>query len=107
MTTTTYKNHTLVWEKSPLKNKKYRVWVLSPTNTLLGKVDFGALKDNKKGYQHYKDSTPLKLYSYLDHNDKDRRDRYRARHSKIKLKDGRFAYTVPFTASWFSWHFLW
>ena len=36
-------------------------------------------------YQHYKDSTPLKLYSYLNHNDLDRR---RLFHSRNKNNTG-------------------
>jgi len=60
-----------------------------------------------KRYQHYKDQTPLKLYSYLDHNDLERRRRYRARHSKIILKDGTPAYKKKYTPAWFSYYYLW
>lgn len=45
--------------------------------------------------------------TYIDHRDKKIRAAWRARHSKIKLKDGRFAYRVPGTAESFSYHLLW
>lgn len=74
--------------KSPLKYKKYRVFLEDGSH-----VDFG---DNR--YQQYKDRTPLKLYSNLDHLDKVRRDRYYARHNKNYPK---------YSADWFSKKYLW
>ena len=44
---------------------------------------------------------------YTIHKDKKRRDSYRARHSKILLKDGRPAYTVKGTPGFYSWFLLW
>jgi hypothetical protein len=76
------------WMASPLKNKKYRV-ILSNGKT----IDFG-----DKRYEQYRDTTPLKLYSNLDHNDKKRQMRYYSRH----VKD-----YGPFTADWMSKHYLW
>lgn len=38
-------------------------------------------------YQQYKDSTPLKLYTHLNHNDKERRKRYYQRHGHTKNKN--------------------
>ena len=51
------------FEKSKAKGKKYAA--ILPDGK---RVNFGAL-----GYEHYKDRTPLKLYSHLDHNDPERR----------------------------------
>lgn len=82
------------------KGKKYTAHVKKGSK--YKKVHFG-----NEGSQHYKDQTTLKLYSHLDHGDKERRDNYRARHSKIKLKDGSLAYKTKYTPSWFSWWFLW
>ena len=48
-----------------------------------------------------------KYQDFTQHKDKERRDRYRARHSKIKLKDGRLAYRVKGTPAYFSWYLLW
>lgn len=61
--------------KSPLKNKKYRAIIGD------NKIDFG---DNR--FQHYKDSTPLKLWTHLDHNNKERRRKYFLRHSGVDDK---------------------
>lgn len=70
------------------------------------RVNFG-----NKHYQHYKDSVPKNLgggiWSSKDHNDKKRRAAYRKRHSKIKLKDGRYSYQVKYTPAWFSYYYLW
>jgi hypothetical protein len=63
-------------EKSTRKNKKYMIRV---NNKL---IHFG---DSR--YQHYKDSTPLRLYSHLDHHDKIRRKRYYDRHGKTNNKN--------------------
>ena len=61
---------------SPVDNKKYRA-ILTNGKT----VDFG---DSR--YQHYKDQTPIKNYSYLDHRDTKRRKAYFQRHSNEDTK---------------------
>jgi hypothetical protein len=82
------------------KNKKYSVlkWD-NIKNDYKYLLSFGELQ-NKDGdfYQHYKDSTPLKLYSDLDHKDPERRKRYYLRHSTTDNID---------SAKWFSNNFLW
>lgn len=107
----------LRFEKSPLKNKKYRVYLVkrasprssqssqtkksrtsssSPASpSSLRHFDFGQL-----GYQHYKDSTPLKLYSNLDHSDTVRRKKFRQRFKHSY--DSKL-----YTPLWFSWKYLW
>lgn len=47
------------------------------------------------------------MSDFTIHKDKERRDRYRARHGKIKLKNGRPAYTVKTSPAYWSWHILW
>jgi len=89
------------FKKSTRKGKKYMVKVGDKW------IHFGALKPDGKGYQHYKDSTGLGLYSDLDHLDEARRKRYRERHSKILLKDGTPAYKNKEQPSYFSYNFLW
>ena len=44
---------------------------------------------------------------YTQHRDEKRRENFRKRHSAIKLKDGRLAYKVKGTPSYFSWYLLW
>ena len=71
-----------VLHKSSNKKKKYDVWI--PRGERLKKVSFGAA-----GYS-----------DYTIHKDKDRRERYRARHKKDKLKD-------PYSAGFWSMFVLW
>lgn len=62
-------------------------------------------------YQHYRDAVPRSMgggrYARLNHVDKARRRNYRARHAGVRTKSGRRAYTVRYSPSWFSYHFLW
>lgn len=76
------------WSASPLKTKKYRVLLSDGSH-----VDFG-----DKRYAQYRDSSPLHLYSGMDHRDKDRRARYYSRHN--------IDYPA-FSADWLSKRFLW
>lgn len=76
---------------SPVKNKKYRAII-----NIDGKsthVDFGDTR-----FAQYRDSTGLNVYSNMDHNDKQRRARYYARHSVTYPK---------FSADWLSKKYLW
>ena len=75
-------------EKSDRKGKKYKD--ILPDGKA---VHFGAV-----GYQQYKDSTPLKLYSNLDHKDEKRRELYYKRHAKEYPK---------YSADYFSKIYLW
>ena len=83
------------------RNKKYHAIVRLKNGEILN-VHFG-----DKRYQHYKDTTPLKLYSQLDHLDKARRVNYKKRHKKIKNKDNKPSYKVKYSPAWFSWNYLW
>jgi len=75
---------------SKAKNKKYSVYVKGKQ----GKAKLIHFGD--KRYGQYKDK--LKHYSKLDHNDKNRRKAYYARHGKATSKD---------TAKYFSNKYLW
>ena len=78
---------------------KYKA-VVTLANGQTKTVPFGHQK-----YQHYHDK--IGLYSRLDHNDPERRRRYRQRHSAIKLKNGKRAIDVKYSPAWFSYHYLW
>lgn len=82
--------------KSTRKNKKYMVKV----NGKL--IHFGDTR-----YGHFKDSTGLNLYSYLDHGDTKRRLNYKKRHSKILLKNGEPAYKNKSSPAFYSYNYLW
>ena len=71
---------------STRKNNKYMVTLPSGK-----KVHFGSTK--------YAD--------YLTHKDKDRRDKYLARATKIKNKQGELTYNNPESANFWSVHLLW
>lgn len=63
-------------------------------------IHFGAL-----GYQHYHDV--IGYYRSLDHKDKERRRRYRARHSGSTNKKGKPAYKVKYSPSYLAYYYLW
>ena len=91
------KNYTLPsdirFSKSKRTGKKYKV-----TFKLNGKPytrHFGS-----SAHEHFKDRTPLKLYSHLDHGSKTRRARYYLRHGTESLTD-------PTSAGFWSGHYLW
>lgn len=44
---------------------------------------------------------------FTKHRDPVRRQNYRARHSAIRLADGRRAYKVKESPAYWSWHILW
>ncbi len=64
--------------KSKQKNKNYSADIILD-GKLYKNVNFGDIRFNQ-----YRDSTPLKLYSHLDHNDKNRKRLYLLRHAKDK-----------------------
>ena len=61
------------------KNKKYQAIVKSGSQNR--KVNFGHSK-----YPQYKDTTGLKKFSKMDHNDEERRQNYFQRHSGVPTK---------------------
>jgi len=94
----------------PRNSEKYRQ--LERKAMRLGATGFGiSRKGNHKYYVIYSGKTVhfgSKFNSdFLHHKDIERRDRYRARHSKILLKDGRPSYKVKGTPAYFSWNLLW
>lgn len=80
----------------------------TPTQLEISKVKnkrFAIIKDGKRinfGVWPYSAAG-----TYLDHQDNKIRLAWRARHSKIVLKDGRKAYLVPGTAEYYAWNILW
>ena len=65
-------NHVLEIRKGK-RNAKYEADIIW-NGELLKNVSFG-----NRFYEHYKDRTPLKLYSKLDHGDKERLRLFHAR----------------------------
>jgi hypothetical protein len=84
----------IMFQKSTTSGKKYDALILDTKTKKIKKVSFGAL-----GYEQYRDSTGLNIYSHLDHNDTKRRANYRKRHaSNINVK---------WSPGWFSGKYLW
>ena len=63
------------FERGPGK-KKYTAYVRNNKTKKNRKISFG-----HRDYPQYRDSTPLKYYSYKNHGDKQRMSRYFSRHS--------------------------
>lgn len=83
------------YQLSDKKDKKLKVIVNNKT------IHFGA-----SGYQHYYDRTEL-LDKKLNHKDNARREKYRLRHKKILLKNGKPAYLDPNQPAYHSYYILW
>ena len=58
-------------------------------------------------YSQFKDSTPWKLYSDLDHGNKQRRANYLARAKGIKNKSGNLTWKDKNSPNYYSVHYLW
>lgn len=58
------------------KDKKYVADVIID-DKLYQNVHFGS-----KAHQHYRDMTPIKAYSHLDHRDLSRKEKFHTRHKK-------------------------
>ena len=84
------------FRKSTRKGKKYMVYTGGKW------IHFGSIE-----HSQYKDSTPLKLYSNLDHNDKQRRANYLARAKGIKNKSGDLTWKDKNSPNYYSVHYLW
>lgn len=84
-------NYKLIeFQKSKTKHKKYDAILMDKKTNKIKRIPFG---DNR--YEQYRDTTPLKLYKHLDHNDINRRNNYRKRHDgeqKNKYSSGYFSY---------------
>ena len=83
------------FRKSQRAKKKYDAILKHKETGKVSHVPFG-----DTAYQHYKDTTPNKLYSHLNHGDANRRRLYRMRHQK----DLRPGYYSP---GYFSYYRLW
>ena len=76
------------FDKSSNPSKKYMAYI----NDLITKknrvIHFGA-----SNYEQYKDRTPLQLYAYKNHSDKNRQMNYYSRHSNgIKNRKNAISY---------------
>lgn len=84
------------FKKSTHSGKKYQVFYKDRW------IHFG-----DKNYSQYEDKTPLKLYSFLDHKDKKRKQAYLKRAMGIKDKNGNFTYNNKNSPNYWSINYLW
>ena len=82
------------FERSKTRFKKYDAIIQDNITKRKQRISFG---DNR--YEHFKDTTGLKLYTSLDHNDPKRRRLYKTRHEKTRHK--------KYSPSWYSDNYLW
>ena len=83
-------------KQSTRKNKKYMVKVNDKW------IHFGDVR-----YAQFRDKTPLKLYSVLDHKDKKRRENYLKRAKAIRNKHGELTYLDKNSPNYYSVKYLW
>lgn len=89
------KDYTFIkFEKSHLKQKKYNAVLKNKKTDRAVRVPFGA-----KGYEQYKDSTGLGVYTKQNHGDAKRRKNYQSRHKNDNIQN--------YSPGYFSWFFLW
>ena len=82
------------------KNKKYRV------NFDYDGANFNIHFGDKR-YQHFRDTTPLKIYKKLDNLDERRRKAFITRASGIKDINGKLTKDNPLHANYWSLRYLW
>ena len=74
------------FERSKITGKKYTAFIKNKTSKKIRKLHFGA-----SDYEQYKDRTPLKLFSYKNHNNRRRMQNYFNRHSGTKKRSKAIA----------------
>jgi hypothetical protein len=82
------------FERSRSRGKKYDAVIRNKRTLREKRVPFGAL-----GYEQYRDSTGLGLYSGSNHGNPKRRKNYRTRHAGENAR--------KFSSGYFSWKYLW
>ena len=78
----------------------------------LGASAFGVSKMKNKRYYVIYNNKIINFGSdiestYIDHHDQKKRRAWRARHSKVKNKQGKYVYKLQSSPAFWSWHFLW
>jgi len=78
----------------------------------LGATEFGKSKSKNKRFYVIYNGKKINFgldggHTYFDHKDKIKQKAWKARHSKIKLKDGTLAYKNKNQASYWSYWLLW
>ena len=78
----------------------------------LGATDFGISKAKNKRYFVVYNNKIINFgskdgFTFIDHKDEKKRKAWRARHIKIKNKQGEHVYKLKSSPSYWSWNLLW
>ena len=100
-----------IQEKYVLKGEEFKKLIKNAKNLGAESLDYSSRKNNKymvklPGGKKVHFGSP-KYEDYTVHKDKERRDKYRARATKIKNKKGELTYTNPESSNYWSVHLLW
>ena len=97
--------------KNVLTGEEFKKLIKNAKNLGAESLDYSPRKNNKymvklPGGKKVHFGSP-KYEDYTVHKDKERRDKYRARATKIKNKKGELTYTNPESSNYWSVHLLW
>ena len=100
-----------IQEKYVLTGPEFKKLIKSAKNLGAESLDYSSRKNNKymvklPGGKKVHFGSP-KYEDYTIHKDKDRRDKYLSRATKIKNKKGELTYTNPESSNYWSVHLLW
>ena len=101
----------VIQEKNVLTGEEFKKLIKNAKNLGAESLDYSSRKNNKymvklPGGKKVHFGSP-KYEDYTVHKDKERRDKYRARATKIKNKKGELTYTNPESSNYWSVHLLW
>ena len=100
-----------IQEKYVLKGEEFKKLIKNAKNLGAESLDYSSRKNNKymvklPGGKKVHFGSP-KYEDYTIHKNKERRDKYLSRATKIKNKKGELTYTNPESSNYWSVHLLW
>ena len=100
-----------IQEKYVLTGEEFKKLIKNAKNLGAESLDYSSRKNNKymvklPGGKKVHFGSP-KYEDYTIHKDKERRDKYLSRATKIKNKQGELTYTNPESSNYWSVHLLW
>ena len=101
----------VIQEKNVLTGEEFKKLIKNAKNLGAESLDYSSRKNNKymvklPGGKKVHFGSP-KYEDYTIHKDKERRDKYLSRATKIKNKKGELTYTNPESSNFWSVHLLW
>ena len=101
----------VIQEKNVLTGAEFKKLIKNAKNLGAESLDYSSRKNNKymvklPGGKKVHFGSP-KYEDYTIHKDKERRDKYLSRATKIKNKKGELTYTNPESSNYWSVHLLW